>query len=147
MDDSMDFEETQDSGRNPLRERMRQLEAENAAWKAKAEAAAEAERKLAFVEAGVDPSLPVAKYFMKGYDGELTPEAIRQAAIEAQIISDRQAAQVKQEAAAWQQTTAAAAGNTTGEAPVDIVTRISNAKSQQEVEMLLAEARQTQASL
>lgn len=147
MDDSMDFEETQDSGRNPLRERMKQLEAENAAWKAKAEAAAEAERKLAFVEAGVDPSLPVAKYFMKGYDGELTPEAIRQAAIEAQIISDRQAAQVQQEAAAWQQTTAAAAGNTTGEAPVDLVTRISNAKSQQEVEMLLAEARQTQASL
>ena len=147
MDDSMDFEETQDSGRNPLRERMKQLEAENAAWKAKAEAAAEAERKLAFVEAGVDPSLPVAKYFMKGYDGELTPEAIRQAAIEAQIISDRQAAQVKQEAAAWQQTTAAAAGNTTGAAPVDLVTRISNAKSQQEVEMLLAEARQTQASL
>jgi hypothetical protein len=147
MDDSMDFEETQDSGRNPLRERMKQLEAENAAWKAKAEAAAEAERKLAFVEAGVDPSLPVAKYFMKGYDGELTPEAIRQAAIEAQIISDRQAAQVQQEAAAWQQTTQAASGNTTGEAPVDIVTRISNAKSQQEVEMLLAEARQAQASL
>jgi len=84
---------------------------------------------------------------MKGYDGELTPEAIRQAAIEAQIISDKQAAQVKQEAAAWQQTTAAAAGNTTGEAPVDIVTRISNAKSQAEVEMLLAEARQAQASL
>ena len=147
MDDSMDFEETQESGRNPLRERMKQLEAESAAWKAKAEAAAEAERKLAFVEAGVDPSLPVAKYFMKGYDGELTPEAIRQAAIEAQIIQDRQAAQVKQEAAAWSMTTAAAAGNTTGEAPVDIVTRIQNAKSQQEVEMLLTEARQTQASL
>jgi hypothetical protein len=147
MDDSMDFEETQDSGRNPLRERMKQLETENAALKAKAEAAAEAERKLAFVEAGVDPSLPVAKYFMKGYDGELTPDAIRQAAIEAQIISDQQAAQVKQEAAAWQQTNAAAAGNTTGEAPLDIVTRISNAKSQQEVESLLAEARQAQASL
>ena len=145
MDDSIDFDETQDSTRNPLRERMKQLEAENAALREREASNAEAARKLAFVEAGVDPSLPVAKYFMKGYDGELTPEAIRQAAIEAQIISDRKAAQVQQEAAAWSMTTQAAAGNTTGEAPVDIVTRISNAKSQQEVEMLLAEARQAQA--
>jgi hypothetical protein len=147
MDDSIDFDETQDSGRNPLRERMKQLESENAALREQATQASEAARKLAFVEAGVDPNLPVAKYFMKGYDGELTPEAIREAAIEAQIIQDRKAAEVKQEAAAWQQTTQAAAGNTTGEAPVDMVTRIQNAKSQDEVEMLLAEARQTQASL
>ena len=145
MDDSIEFDEAQETGRNPLRERMKQLEAELGEWKAKAQQASEAERKLAFVEAGIDPSLPVAKYFMKGYDGELSPEAIRQAAIEAQIISDRKAAQVQQEAAAWSMTTQAAAGNTTGEAPVDIVTRISNAKSQQEVEMLLAEARQAQA--
>lgn len=147
MDDSIDFDETQDSGRNPLRERMKQLEAENAALRQEKESNAEAARKLAFVEAGVDPSLPVAKYFMKGYDGEMTPEAIRQAAIEAQIIADRQAAQVQQEAAAWQQTTAAAAGNTTGEKPLDLVTRISQAKNQTEVESLLAEARQTQTSL
>ena len=145
MDDSIEFDEAQETGRNPLRERMKQLEAELGEWKAKAQQASEAERKLAFVEAGVDPSLPVAKYFMKGYDGELTPEAIREAAIEAQIISDRKAAQVQQEAAAWSMTNQAATGNTTGEAPVDIVTRISNAKSQQEVEMLLAEARQAQA--
>ena len=145
MDDSIEFDEAQETGRNPLRERMKQLEAELGEWKAKAQQASEAERKLAFVEAGVDPSLPVAKYFMKGYDGELTPEAIREAAIEAQIIQDRKAAQVQQEAAAWSMTNQAATGNTTGEAPVDIVTRISNAKSQQEVEMLLAEARQAQA--
>jgi hypothetical protein len=145
MDDSIDFDEAQESNRNPLRERMKQLEAENAALREQAQSASEAARKLAFVEAGVDPSIPVAKYFMKGYDGELTPDAIRQAAIEAQIIQDRKSAQVQQEAAAWSQTTQAAAGNTTGEAPVDFVTRITNAKSQQEVEMLLAEARQAQA--
>jgi len=145
MDDSIDFDEAQETNRNPLRERMKQLEAENAALREQAQSASEAARKLAFVEAGVDPSIPVAKYFMKGYDGELTPDAIRQAAIEAQIIQDRKSAQVQQEAAAWSQTTQAAAGNTTGEAPVDFVTRITNAKSQQEVEMLLAEARQAQA--
>jgi hypothetical protein len=147
VDNDVEFDETQDSGRNPLRERMKQLEAENAALKAKAEEASAAARKLAFVEAGIDPSLPVAKYFMKGYDGELSAEAIRQAAIEAQIIQDQKAAQVAQEAAAWSRTTQAAAGNQTGEAPVDLVTRISQAKTQAEVEMLLAEARQAQTSL
>ena len=147
MDDSMDFDESQDSGRNPLRERMKQLEAENAALKAKADEASAAARKLAFVEAGVDPNLPVAKYFMKGYDGELTADAIRQAAIEAQIIRDTKAAEVASEAKAWDRTNQAAAGNTTGEAPLDWVTRINQAKNQAEVEMLLAEARQAQTSL
>jgi hypothetical protein len=50
------------------------------------------------VKAGVDPNLPVAKYFMKGYEGELTAEAIREAAIEAQIVKDTQAEQVQSEA-------------------------------------------------
>lgn len=147
MDDSIEFDETQDTGRNPLRERMKQLESEVATWKAKAEAASASERKLAFVEAGVDPNLPVAKYFMKGYEGELTPEAIRQAAIEAQIIQDQKAAQVASEAQAWNRTTQAASGAAMSEPPVDFVTRISQAKSQAEVEMLLAEARSSQTSL
>ena len=147
MDDNIDFDETQDSGRNPLRERMKQLEAENASLREQAQKASDAARKLAFVEAGVDPSLPVAKYFMKGYDGELTADAIRQAAIEAQIIRDTKAAEVASEAKAWDRTNQAAAGNTTGEAPLDWVTRINQAKNQAEVEMLLAEARQAQTSL
>jgi len=147
MDDSIEFDETQDSGRNPLRERMKQLEAENANLREQAQKASDAARKLAFVEAGVDPSLPVAKYFMKGYDGELSAEAIRQAAIEAQIIQDTKAAQIASEAQAWNRTTQAAAGNTTGEAPVDFVTRINQARTPAEVEMLLAEARQSQTSL
>ena len=147
MDDSMDFDESQDSGRNPLCERMKQLEAENAALKAKAEEVSAAARKLEFVEAGVDANLPLAKYFVKGYDGELTPDAIRQAAIEAQIIQDTKAAQVAAEAKAWDRTTQAASGNTAGEAPVDWVTRINKAKSPSEVESLLAEMRQAQAAL
>jgi len=147
MDNDIEFDETQDSGRNPLRERMKQLEAENANLREQAQKASEAARKLAFVEAGVDPSLPVAKYFMKGYDGELSAEAIRQAAIEAQIIQDTKATQIASEAQAWNRTTQAASGNTTGEAPVDFVTRINQARTPAEVEMLLAEARQSQTSL
>lgn len=143
MDDNIEFDE-QETGRNPLRERMKQLETENAALKAKAEAAAVAERELAFVKAGIDPNLPVAKYFMKGYDGDLTPDAIRAAAIEAQIVQDTQKQQMQADAAKWSKTNEAAAGNQTGEAPVDWVTRIQNAKSAAEVEMLLAEAQASQ---
>ena len=52
MDDSIEFDDSQDTGRNPLRERMKQLETENAALKAKAEEAALASRRLAFLEIG-----------------------------------------------------------------------------------------------
>jgi hypothetical protein len=44
------------------------------------ERAEQAERRLAFVEAGVDVTTPVGTGFSKTYEGELTPEAIRAAA-------------------------------------------------------------------
>ncbi len=37
-------------------------------------------RELAFVKAGIDPDDPKLKYFVKGYEGEITAEAIRAAA-------------------------------------------------------------------
>jgi CheY-like chemotaxis protein len=136
--DDLDLE--QENGRNPLRDRMKVLEQENAELKARADAAAEAARELAFVKAGIDPDLPVAKYFMKGYDGEIEVDAIRQAAIEAQIIRDAQAEQTKQEAAAWDRTSKIAAGSGS-EPEMDWVTRINQAKSAAEVEQLLQQAR------
>ena len=45
----------------------RQYEAEKAA----------AERELAFYKAGVNLEHPIAAYFVKGYDGETTPEAVK----------------------------------------------------------------------
>lgn len=39
-----------------------------------------AERNLAFARAGVPLDNPAAQWFVKGYDGELTPEAIKAAA-------------------------------------------------------------------
>lgn len=136
--DDLDLE--QENGRNPLRDRMKVLEQENAELKARADEAAAAARELAFVKAGIDPDLPVAKYFMKGYDGDIEPEAIRQAAIEAQIIRDAQAEQTKQEAAAWDRTSKIAAGSSS-EPEMDWVTRINQAKSATEVEQLLQQAR------
>jgi hypothetical protein len=43
----------------------------------------EAKREAAFLRAGIDVEDPKTKYFVKGYDGELTRDAIRAAAIEA----------------------------------------------------------------
>ena len=143
MDSDIEFDE-QETGRNPLRDRMKQLESENAALKARADEASNAARELAFVRAGVDSADPMAKYFVKAYDGELSPDAIRTAAIEARLIQDTKAAQVAQEAKGWDRTNQAASGNTVGEATVDMVTRISKATSQAEIEMLLEEVRSLQ---
>jgi len=143
MDSDIEFDE-QETGRNPLRDRMKQLESENATLKAWANEALDASRELAFVKAGIDTADPMAKYFVKGYDGEISPDAIRAAAIEARLIQDTKAVQVAQEAKGWDRTNQAASGNTVGEAPVDMVTRISKASSQSEIEMLLEEARSLQ---
>jgi len=133
-----DFDEEQES-RNPLRDRMKQLEAENAELKAKADAASTAARELAFVKAGIDPELPISKYFVKAYDGELSADAIREAGIEAGLLKDTQAESIRQEAGTWNRTNQIAAGSES-DVPVDFVQRISQAKSQAEVEKLLAEA-------
>ena len=133
------FDEDQESGRNPLRDRMKQLEAENAELKAQADAASTAARELAFVKAGIDPELPISKYFVKAYDGELTADAIREAGIEAGLLKDEQADSIKQEAGTWNRSNEIAAGSET-EPQVDYVTRISQARSQEEVNKLLSEA-------
>ena len=54
----------------------KQAEAEQRATAAEEKAVA-LERRIAFAEAGVPLSDPRAKYFVKGYEGELTAEAIQ----------------------------------------------------------------------
>lgn len=56
----------------------RQKERADAAEAALAEAA-EAKREIAFLRGGVDPDSPLGKLFVKGYDGDLTPDAVREA--------------------------------------------------------------------
>lgn len=48
---------------------------------------AELQRKDAFRSAGIDPSDKRAAYFVKGYEGELDPEAIKAAALEAGFLN------------------------------------------------------------
>jgi hypothetical protein len=140
-----DFEfedEAQDQAarKDPVRARMRELEQQVKAFEAKAIEAEAAQRELAFVKAGVDPDSAAAKYFVKGYDGELTPEAIRAAAEEASLIPS-QKKEVAAEQQAWNRVAQASRAGETSDAPVDYVQRFNNAKSAEEVMALMAQAR------
>jgi hypothetical protein len=140
-----DFEfedEAQDQAarKDPVRARMRELEQQVKAFEAKAKEAEAATRELAFVKAGVDPDSAAAKYFVKGYDGELTAEAIRAAAEEASLIPS-QRKEVAAEQQAWNRVAQASRAGETSDAPVDYVQRFNNAKSAEEVMALMAQAR------
>lgn len=54
--------------------------------KAAEDRATVAERKLAFVEAGVPLTNPMAPYFIDGYKGDLTAEAIKAEAVKLNLI-------------------------------------------------------------
>lgn len=128
--------------RNPLRERMRELEAENKALKEAAAEAAALKRERAFAKAGIDPEDAAARYFVKGYDGELSPDAIRQAAIEARLLSPDPTPEIAAEQQAWNRTNQVAAGSQGGIQPPSFDDRIRNAQSEAEVLAILAEMNQ-----
>jgi hypothetical protein len=140
--DNYDSDMEESNNRNPVRARMKELEKEAAELRKKVADAETAKRELAFVKAGIDPNSPMSKYFMKGYDGELDPDAIRQAAVEAQLISPPDATPTQVEAAGWQKVAKIAAGSQTAQPPVDWNQRLAKAESPREVEAILAEARQ-----
>jgi hypothetical protein len=123
---------------------MKQLEKETAELRKQVAEAEAAKRELAFVKAGIDPLQPMSKYFVKAYDGELDPEAIRQAAVEAQLISPPQNQPSADEMQAWQRTNKVAAGSQTSQPPVDWARRLNEATTPREVEQILSEARAAQ---
>jgi hypothetical protein len=67
------------------------------------------QRLLAFAQAGIDANDPAAKYFVKGYDGDMDPEAIKAAAVAARVITAGTPA-TEAEMAGHQAAQAAAAG-------------------------------------
>jgi hypothetical protein len=117
------------------------LEKETADLRKQVAEAESAKRELAFVKAGIDPLQPMSKYFVKAYDGDLNPDAIRQAAVEAQLISPPQTQPSADEMQAWQRTNKVAAGSQTSQPPVDWARRLNEATSPREVEQILSEAR------
>ena len=129
--------------RNPVRAQLRNLEAKNKELEAKLSEATEAQRKLAFVEAGVDITSPASRYFVKGYDGEMTADAIRQAAQETNLIGAMQTKpEVQAEQQAWNRVSKAKSLGENSEPEMDWNTKIRNAKSQDEVMQLLAQVSQ-----
>jgi len=118
---------------------MKQLEKEAKELRKQVAEFAVTQRELAFAKAGIDPASPQAKYFVKGYDGDLTPEAIRAAAEEAQLITP-QPVQVDPDKAAWQQSNRIAAGAETASEGPSWIKRIRDASSAEEVSEIFAEA-------
>lgn len=51
-------------------------------------------RELAFTKAGINPDDPRMKYFVRGYDGELSADAIKTAALEAGFLQQEAPAPV-----------------------------------------------------
>lgn len=84
--DDLQEQEQEEQSRNPLRDHVRSLEQK---LEELSKANAELTRTNAFLAAGVNPAddKPMIRYFVRGYDGELTPEAIRDAAIAAGVLS------------------------------------------------------------
>lgn len=142
---SYEDEAEDQTSRNPLRAHVRKLEEENKALREKAQAAEAAQRELAFAKAGIDLNVSAAKYFVKAYDGDLTPEAIRSAAEEINLIAKRdEAPELKAEQEAWNRIKESSKAGIKSEPPMDWNDRLANAKSQEEVMSLLAQAKQQQ---
>ena len=144
-DANYEFEDdaTDQVERNPVRAQLRKSEARNKELEAKLLEATEAQRKLAFVEAGVDINAPASRYFVKGYDGEMTADAIRQAAQETNLIGAMQTKpEVQAEQQAWNRVSKAKSLGENSEPESDWNTKIRNAKSQDEVMQLLAQVSQ-----
>jgi hypothetical protein len=132
------------------RSQIRQLE-EKAKKAGELEARlAEMERRAAFSEAlGTAATDPKVKYFIKGYDGELTPEAIRAEALEAGVLQppqERTTDQTQnqpssQEMAAHARMQASAEG-AQGNRPIDLLEALGprGSKKPEEITAILRQA-------
>lgn len=129
-----DSDDTQDEdGPAGLRDYARKQEAK--AREAEARAAA-AERELAFAKAGLPLSDPKMSYFVKGYDGELAPEAIRSAAEAAGFLGPVVEETAPPEDLAQIQKIASLASGSTPSPPdedAEYLTKLGQARSRDEI--------------
>lgn len=138
-DDFYDDDDQPATRKDPVRARLKQLEKENRDKDARIAQLVEMERKMVFMEAGINTGDPKFRYFVKGYDGELNPEAIRQAAEEAQLIAPQPPVD-ETDKQAWQTTNRIAAGAESSPEGPSWVKRIRDAQSEDEVMAVFAEA-------
>jgi hypothetical protein len=138
-DEFYEDEDDQPQESNPVRARMKQLEKENREYKKMLAEAQEAKKEMAFVKGGLDMNHPMAKYFIKGYDGELEPDAVRQALEEAQLITPQPQMDAS-ERQGWQETNKVAAGSEVSPPPPSWAKRIQDASSERELYAIFEEA-------
>lgn len=143
-DDDFDLEDEDSNSIQALRR------AANAAKKLKAENT-RMKRELAFAKAGIPLTDAKMNYFVKGYDGDLDPEAIREAATEAGFLTVEQPAPQEQTvnpeaqavAQAQQRVMAASAGATTEDiSEAAAIARMEAAMQEGGLEAMLDVARQ-----
>jgi hypothetical protein len=82
-EDFYEDDSDQPPSQNPVRAQLKAQEKELRELRKQVAESQAVQKEMAFVKAGIDLTSPMSKYFVKGYDGELTPEAIRLAAEEA----------------------------------------------------------------
>ena len=106
----------------------------------------EMRRELAFARAGLPLDDPKMKYFIKGYDGELSAESVREAALEAGFLASQDSSnepQLQQAAAAQQRVMSASAGAIYEDASEEAaLARLESAMEEGGVEAMLEVARQ-----
>lgn len=142
VNDQFDDEVVEQVDKNPVRARMRELESEVKALRDKAAEADRLQRELAFSKAGIPLDSPMSKYFVKAYDGEITAEAIRKAAEEVNLVQPQKPSPDDSEQRAWARLQKAGAGAQTSDPVVDWNAKINQARNQDEVMQILAQARQ-----
>lgn len=111
--------------------------------KAKRFDAAEAEktalaRELAFLKAGIPSDHPVTPYFVKGYDGELTADAIKAAAVVAGLVKpdERDSLPPAEQAALRNMDSAAGGGGSLPNAEAELHAALAGAKNAQEFDAI-----------
>jgi hypothetical protein len=142
-DDDFDLDDDDSNSIQNLRK------AANAAKKLKAENV-RIKRELAFAKAGIPLNDAKMNYFVKGYEGELEPDAIREAAIEAGFLVAQDAPQeqasdqgVEVAAQAQQRVMAASAGATAEDiTEAAAISRMESAMQEGGIEAMLDVARQ-----
>lgn len=142
-DDDFDLDDDDSNSIQSLRK------AANAAKKLKAENV-RIKRELAFAKAGIPLNDAKMNYFVKGYEGELEPDAIREAAVEAGFLVAPDAPQeqasdpgVEVAAQAQQRVMAASAGATSEDiTEAAAISRMEAAMQEGGIEAMLDVARQ-----
>ena len=142
--DDFDDETSETVSKDPVRAHLKKVESENKLLRQQAQELETLKRKMAFAEAGIDVNAPVAKYFMKGYDGEVSAEAIRAAAEEANLLQPQKPMEVADESEkrAWARLQKASTAGEQTDEQVDWVKKLNSTRSQDEVMHLLAQMRE-----